>query len=38
MHYEIMLIALMLLTLMDGTLPIITYYITNGETDIWFVQ
>jgi hypothetical protein len=38
MHYEIMLIAFMPLTFMDGTLPIITYYIINGETDIWFVQ
>ena len=23
---------------MAGTLPIITYYINNSETDIWFIQ
>jgi len=28
----------MLLTFMDRTLSIITYYIINEETDIWFVQ
>jgi len=37
-NYEIMLIALMLLTFMDGTFPITTYYITNGENYICFVQ